>query len=254
MAQITPKGDAARQLLASLPEFSGGDKPVAQLSDAYAQRLATAAQRQLASGVTPSRQAARGHILTSEHKGGATPKLPERPTTYKQIAQTSKQAGVRGGGVSRPSQRVTERLTGERRPLIHHRPPFQGHIPFGDGGEIYTVRTEAEARKQLAYAREEGQQAGMGKWGERVVMQVFDCSKRKWSKVFRSSNGGYGYTAGGILEETDGGSLEAWLMAIINDDGSVMQGKISHICLYEITILPRETAAVKALKERMKHR
>jgi hypothetical protein len=248
----SPRGEAARQLLASLPEFGSGDKPVSQLSDAYANRLAGAARRQLESGLTPSRQAARGHILTPEHPTSAPPKLPAQPATYRQIGKTSsteKEAGGTGEAPSAPSQRRTAALTGEpRRPLFHRRPPFQGHIPYGEGGEIYTQRGADEAARVIKYA------ANLGPThGERVVMQVYDCSKGRWFAVFRNAGHGQGIAASVLLEmwREHGGSLEAFLMSLINDSGYRDRGRISHICLYEVTILPRDTAAVTALKQRL---
>lgn len=250
---ISSRGEAARQLLASLPEFASGDKPVSQLSDAYANRLAGAARRQLESGLTPSRQAARGHILTPEHPRSAPPKLPEQPATYRRVARTSKEAGLTGETPPAPAQRRTAALTGEpSRPLIHRRPPFQAIVPFPQGGVIYTVRTEDEARRQIDFARIEGEVSGKGQWGDRIVINVLDCTKGKYFQVFQHAKGGYGISAGVLLEmAAEHGGLESLLMSIINDDGSVHQGKISHICLYEIVVLPGELPAVKQMKQRL---
>ena len=246
---ISSRGEAARQLLASLPEFASGDKPVSQLSDAYANRLAGAARRQLESGLTPSRQAARGHILTPEHPTSAPPKLPEQPATYRRAAQTSKEAGLTGETPPAPSQRRTAALTGEpSRPLIHRRPPFQGHIPFGEGGEIYTQRSADMATRVIRYAAELGPTHG-----ERVVLQVYDCSRGRWFPVFRNAGHGQGISASVLLEmwRDHGGSLEDFLMSRINDASYRDRSRITHICLYEVTILPRDLPAVTALKQRM---
>jgi hypothetical protein len=41
-------------------------------------------------------------------------------------------------------------------------------------------------------------------------------------------------------------------MSLINDSGYRDRGRISHICLYEVTILPRDIPAVKALQQQVK--
>lgn len=258
---ITPKGDAARALLAGLPEFGGGDKPVAQLSDAYAQRLASAAGRQLASGALPSRQAARGHILTSEHPGGARPKLPERTESYRAALTTHKATALTGEATPAPSQRVREALSPEerreerrqeRRPHFHRRERGEGHIPYADTGEIYTRNHQSDAAAVLRYAADLN-----NGYGERVVIQVYDCERRQWFRVFENRGHGQGINVRALIEQwrDHGGSLEAYLMAVINDDGSEpWTGRIGHICQFEITILPRETAAVKALRDSLKGR
>lgn len=246
---ISPKGDAARQLLASLPEFSSGDKPVSRLSDAYAQRLANAAQRQLASGVTPSRQAARGHVLTPEHPRSAPPKLPEQAESYRAARKTSKEAGLTGETPSAPSQRVTGALEPEeRRPHFHRRQRDEGHIPFGEGGEIYTRNHESEARAIVAYAADLNNGSG-----ERLTMQVYDCTRNRWFPVFRNPGHGLGINAGALLEKfhDHGGSWEQFLKDTINDASYNDRGRVTHICQYEITILPRDIPAVTALKKQL---
>ena len=246
---ITPKGAAARALLASLPEFSSGDKPVGQLSDAYAQRLAGAAQRQLASGVTPSRQAARGHILTPEHGASAArPKLPEQPENYRAAEKRSRGTGGTGEATSAPSQRRTGALEPEeRRPLFHRRQRDEGHIPFGDGGEIYTENQADDARRIVAYAAELN-----GGAGERLTMQVYDCSRGRWFPVFHNPGHGPGINANALLEKyhEHGGSWEQFLKDTVNGASYHDRGRVTHICQYELTILPRDIAAVKALKQR----
>lgn len=249
---ISPQGDAARALLASLPEFSSGDKPISQLSDAYAQRLAGGAQRQLASGVTPSRQAARGHVLTPEHPRSAPPKLPERVESYRAARKTARETGLTGEAPSAPSGRVRDALEGEpRRPLFHRRQRDQGHIPFGAGGEIYTRNHEAEARQVVAYAADLNN--GLG---ERLTMQVYDCSRGQWYPVFYNPGHGQGINAQALLERyhAHGGSWEQMLMDTVNGASYHDRRRITHICQYEITILPRDLPAVTALKEQLKRR
>lgn len=243
---LTPKGDAARALLASLPEFSGGAKSVGALSDAYAQRLASAAQRQLASGVTPSRQAARGHVLTPEHPRSAPPKLPEKAESYRAAQKTSKGAGLTGEAPSRPSQRRTAALEGEPRPRLHRRERGESHIPFAETGAIYTRNSPADARAVIAEAAAHN---------DRLVMQVYDCSRRRWAPVFRHSNA-TGIDAGYLLSEIAdaGGSFEAYFLDTVNDASYNDQGRITHICQYEITILPKPTPAVRALQQSLKPR
>lgn len=248
MAKITAAGDAARAALASLPEFAGGDKPISQLSDAYAHRLLRGAEKALASGATPSRQAARGHVYTPEHPSNARPKLPEPARTYTRRAEQSKYApaprepGGAPKGPSRPSQRVTGALPEAPRPRRHNRPPFEGHIPFSDTGEIYTRRTQREAEGILTYAR------GLEPVGRaRLTMQVYDCSKAHWYPVLAHTwrSGGIAIDDFDELWRDHGDSLEDYLIDQINGHGAnpsgdhAAYGRISHICLYEITILPR---------------
>jgi hypothetical protein len=249
---ITPQGEAARALLASLPEFSSGDKPVAQLSDAYAQRLASGARRQLASGVTPSRQAARGHILTPEHGAGAArPQLPEQAENYRAARKSITAAATTGAGAtpSAPAQRRTAALEPEnRRPLLHRRQRGEGHIPFGDGGEIYTENHADAARRIVAYAAELN-----GGAGERLTMQVYDCSRGRWFAVFHNPGHGSGINAKALLEKyhDHGGSWEQFLMDTVNGASYNDRGRVTHICQYELTILPRDIPAVTALKKRL---
>ena len=58
---------------------------------------------------------------------------------------------------------------------------------------------------------------------------------------------------GSLLEmwRDHGGSLEDFLMSRINDASYRDRSRITHICLYEVTILPRDLPAVTALKQRM---
>lgn len=242
MARITPAGDAARAALASLPEFAGGDKPVSQLSDAYARRLLRGAEKALATGVTPSRQAARGHVLTPEHPTSQRPRLPEPARNYTRAPEKSKYAPPtrepRETGT--PSQRVTGAFAERVRPSRHNRPPFEGHIPYADNGEIYTVRSQREAESTLHYA------SGLEPVGRaRLTMQVYDCSKAHWFPVLSHSwkSGGVAVDDLYTLWRDHGGSLEDWLIDQINggpdSDSDRPFGGISHVCLYEITILPR---------------
>lgn len=242
---------AAREFLAGMPEFTEHSKKGAfGIGEPEATRTANAFTKQLQAGVTPNYQAARGHILTPEHgPRGARPKLPEKAENYQRAQQRSKETTRTAETTPASSQRRTAALTGEpRRPLFHKRPPFQGHIPYGEGGEIYTRRSEAEAKAVLRYAAELGPTHG-----ERVVMQGYDCSKGRWFPVFRNAGHGQGINASVLLEmwRDHGGSLEAFLMALINDASYRDRSRITHICLYEVTILPRDLPAVTALKQRM---
>ena len=221
---ITAKGDDARQFLAGLPEFAGGDKPVSQLSDAYANRLARRAQADLVLGRTPSRQAGRGHVTTPEHPGNAAPKLPEPPAVYRE----------------RPTPQQVARQTGDGRPprLRHDRPAFTPYVPYQETGELYTVTTEREAREvlRLAAAR-----------GDTIDIQAYDCSRRSYRPVFR-----HGVSAEWVQGDSAGQSLEAWALNIANSyhgsAGSDVGRTLTHICLWEINIRPRETANVAALR------
>lgn len=246
---------AAREFLAGMPEFTQHSKKGAfGIGERDALRTANAFTKQLQAGVTPNYQAARGHILTPEHgPKGARPKLPEKAENYQRATRTSKEARAASEAPSAPSQRATARLTGEpAAPLIHRRPAYQTPIPFPEGGVIYTVKTEEEARRQIEFARVAGEANGKTEDGDRVVVNVFDCSKNKYFQVFQFAKGSYGIPAGVLLEMAkDHGGLESLLMSIINDNGSAHQGKISHICLYEIVVLPGELPAVKALKQQM---
>lgn len=246
MAKISPKGDAARALLAGLPEFGAGDKSVGALSDAYAQRLANAAQRQLAAGVTPSRQAARGHVLTPEHPRSAPPKLPEQPSTYQRVRQTLRDTSLQPETPSRPSQGRTEALTGERSPRLHVRERGESHIPFAETGAIYTRNAPRDARGVIEEAAAHD---------DRLVMQVYDCSRRRWAPVFRHGRT-TGISADYLLSEIadHGGGFARFFLDTVNDASYNDRGRLAHICQYEITILPKPTAAVKALQQSLKPR
>jgi hypothetical protein len=251
MAQITPKGDAARQWLLDHPEAGPkrGGKPAWELDDEYAKRMASKGRKLEASGVTPDHQALRGHVLTPEHgPQGARPKLAEKVENYR----TAKESGLTGEAPSAPSGRVTGALEGEpQRPLFHRRQRDQGHIPFGEGGEIYTRNHEAEARQVVAYAAE----LNDGR-GERLTMQVYDCSRGQWYPVFLNPGHGQGINAQALLERyhEHGGSWEQMLLDTVNDASYRDRRRITHICQYEITILPRDLPAVKALKEQLRRR
>jgi hypothetical protein len=141
-----------------------------------------------------------------------------------------------------PSQRVTGAVPEAPRPRRHTRPPFQGHIPFADTGEIYTQRTQREAESILAYARKV-EPVGRA----RLTMQVYDCSKGHWYPVLSHTwrSGGIAIDDFDELWRDHGGSLENYLIDQINGHGAnpsgdhAAYGRITHICLYEITILPR---------------
>lgn len=256
MAKITAAGNADRAFLSTMPQFSLGSKPVAEWSDDYAHRQAQAARLDLERGDVPSIKSGRAHVLTPEHPNRQIRATLEGSKRFASAAARSKyteRLGKDTGGAGEtppaPSQRRTAALTGEpQRPLIHRRPPFQGHIPFGEGGEIYTQRSADEAARVIRYAAELGPTHG-----ERIVLQVYDCSKGRYFPVFRNAGHGQGINASVLLEmwRDHGGSLEAFLMALINDASYRDRSRISHICLYEVTILPRDLPAVTALKQRL---
>lgn len=216
MATQSAAGDTAREFLAGLPEFKAGDKPVGDLSDAYANRLARRAQADLAAGRAPSRQAARGHVLTPEHPGGSAPKLPEPPREY-----------------------TVNRLAEPR--IIHNRPPSQPPVGFGADGQIYSTYSQREALQLLRFARDT---AGPSQpWGRDVQLVVFDCSQGKYLEVFHHGHG-RGIPAGVLLDQyrESGTTFEQFLMNIIAGRKSDITFAVDHICVYGITIMPTQAA------------
>ena len=227
MATHSAKGQAAREFLASLPEFRDGDKPVGELSDAYANRIARRAQGDLAAGRTPSRQAGRGHILTPEHgPSGARPKLPEPADVYK-------------------SPLAPE---APERPLVHTRPLFHEHIQFPSGQELFTRTNQREALEVLRYAAKDTAQS---EWGAPVTLQVYDCSQARFFRIdFHHGHGsGHGINARALLEDIreSGLSLEQYLINVISARKSDVTALVQHICLYEIVILPPAPAGGAAV-------
>ena len=125
---------------------------------------------------------------------------------------------------------------------------YSSRRPSGEDGEIYTQRSAGQAARVIRYAAELGPTHG-----ERVVLQVYDCARARWFPVFRNAGHGQGINASVLLEmwRDHGGSLEDFLMSRINDASYRDRSRITHICLYEVTILPRDLPAVTALKQRM---
>lgn len=210
MAKHTAAGDTAREFLADLPEFKAGDKAIADLSDEYANRLARRARLDFAEGRAPSRQAARGHILTPEHPGGSAPKLPEPAQEYK----------------------AEPRLT-------HNRPPAEPPVKFGGDGEIYSTYSQKEALAILRFARDT---AGPDQqWGRDVQMVVFDCSQGKYIEVYHHGHG-RGIPAGVLLDQyhESGSTFERFLMNVIAGRKSDVTDALNHICVYGITVMPTQ--------------
>ena len=231
----------ARDYLASNPEFRlKSTKGAYDISAGQATRLANAFTAQEEAGLPYNYKAARGHLSTPEHPGRKTPLAPpEVAQAYKKASQ-AKEARLTEEASSAPSQRVTEALLPEERPLHHKRPPYQGHIPYADHGEIYTVPTEREAQSTLHYV------SGLEPVGRaRITMQVYDCTRERWFPVLSHSWKSGGIAIDDFYELWDRQqSLESWLMSQINSgsakDSDRPPGGITHICLYEITILPQK--------------
>ena len=224
----------ARAFLAGIPEFTQHSKLGAGgINSADAIRLSNQFARQIGAGLTPNYQAARGHAFTPEHPTSRPPRLPEPAARYAPPSD------------SKYGRRVTGQ-TGA--PTRHRRTRGRSHIPFSDDGEIYTRNTEREARGVLAYA-----DAIPPAGSKHIVMQVYDCTvagaNNGWFPVLSHT-----WNAGGIDMYTfmewwrqSGQSLTEFVKGLINGNGArgdsdaTRHGGITHICQWEITILPSAT-------------